>query len=61
MRRVLLLGLLVVVFGLILGSAATLDVDGGAIQGFSFDVVLEVPTTTTLPQADLIGTSLPTS
>jgi hypothetical protein len=43
--------------GLVLGSAATLGVDGGAIQGFSFDVVVEVPTTTTttiLPQSDAV-------
>lgn len=62
MRRILLFGLLLVVCGLALASAATLGVDGGAIQGFSFDVVIDLPTTTTtLPLGDLAGTTTPTS
>jgi hypothetical protein len=53
--------LLLLVCSLVLASAATLGVDGGAIQGFRVDVVVEVPTTTsTMLQGDLTGASLPT-
>jgi hypothetical protein len=43
MRRLLLLGLALVVLGLALASAATLELEGGVLQSFRLDVVIDVP------------------
>ena len=43
MRRLLLLGLALVFLGLALASAATLEMDGGVLQSFRLDVVIDVP------------------
>ncbi|HLF61356.1 MAG TPA: hypothetical protein VI980_09280 [Acidimicrobiia bacterium] len=51
MRRLLLIGLMVVLSGLVLASAAALDVDAGALQVFGFSVDVEVPTSVTAPSS----------
>lgn len=43
MRRLLLLWLVLVFLGLALASAATLEVEGGVLQSFRLDVVIDVP------------------
>lgn len=47
MRRLLLLGVALVLFGLVLASAAMLEVEGGVLQSFRLEVVVDVPEPTT--------------
>ena len=47
MRRVLLFGLALILSGVVLASAATLDVKGGTLQVFPLEVRVELPMTTT--------------
>jgi len=42
-RRLLLLGLALVLLGLALASSAELEVEGGVLQSFRLDVVIDVP------------------
>jgi hypothetical protein len=46
-RRLLLLGVALVLFGLVLASAAMLEVEGGVLQSFRLEVVVDVPEPTT--------------
>jgi hypothetical protein len=46
-RRLLLLGVALVLLGLVLASAAMLEVDGGVLQSFRLEVVIDVPEPTT--------------
>ena len=47
MRRLLLLGVALVLLGLVLASAAMLEVEGGVLQSFRFEVVVDIPEPTT--------------
>lgn len=47
MRRLLLLGVAVVLLGLVVASAAMLEVEGGVLQSFRLEVVIDVPEPTT--------------
>lgn len=47
MRRLLLLGVALVLLGLVLASAAMLEVEGGVLQSFRLEVVIDVPEPTT--------------
>ncbi len=52
MRRVLLFGLALILSGMVLASAATLDVKGGTLQVFPLEVRVELPVTTTTTLVD---------
>lgn len=68
MRRFLLLVLIVAFSGVVLASAATLEVDGGVLQVFRIGVDIEVPAvekstivvTDSTPDFTTTPTSLPT-
>ncbi|MEX2251138.1 MAG: hypothetical protein WD895_03590 [Acidimicrobiia bacterium] len=60
MRRLLLFGLAVVLSGLVLASAAALDVDGGVLQVFRFGVDVEVPTSVTPASSTVVIDTTPT-
>jgi hypothetical protein len=47
MRRLLLLGVALVLLGLVVASAAMLEVEGGVLQSFRLEVVIDVPEPTT--------------
>lgn len=47
MRRLLLLGVALVLLGLVMASAAMLEVEGGVLQSFRLEVVIDVPEPTT--------------
>jgi hypothetical protein len=65
MRRLLLFGLALVLAGLVLASAASLDVDGGVLQVFRIGVQVEVPSsltpTSSTPVTDSMMTSITTT
>ena len=56
MRRVLLFGLALILSGVVLASAATLDVKGGTLQVFPLEVRVELPMTTTTTLVDAAPT-----
>lgn len=47
MRRLLLLGVALVLLGLVTASAAMLEVEGGVLQSFRVEVVIDLPEPTT--------------
>ena len=65
MRRLLLFGLALVLAGLVLASAASLDVDGGVLQVFRIGVQVEVPSsltpTSSTPVTDSMTTIITTT
>jgi len=56
-RRVLLFGLALILSGMVLASAATLDVKGGTLQVFPLEVRVELPVTTTTTLVDAAPTA----
>ncbi len=46
MRRALILGIALILGGVILASASALDVSGGTVQVFRYEVEITIPTTT---------------
>jgi hypothetical protein len=56
-KRVLLLGLALILSGIVLASAATLDVKGGTLQVFPLEVRVELPMTATTTAVDAAPTA----
>jgi hypothetical protein len=54
---VLLFGLALILSGIVLASAATLDVEGGTLQVFPLEVRVELPMTATTTSVDTAPTA----
>ncbi|MCC7354404.1 MAG: hypothetical protein IT330_11675 [Anaerolineae bacterium] len=59
-RSLLLLGLMMIILGAIVGSAASLAVEGGAIQAFVYTVAIPTRTPTRAPTPTDTPTEIPT-